>query len=318
MRIIVGFDDWNEIRQLSRNGIAGIFLTARNVKNTTREELKRKISCLQKEREELGLPPLLIATDQEGGSVSRLSPLVARQKPLAELANEPNYAELAYNYGETQGKSLGDLGVNLNFSPVVDLKPEMKPGFLDFHTHIASRAISADPQQVVAIAKPYIHGLEKHGVLATLKHFPGIARVATDTHHFSALLNASVADLAETDWIPFVVLGRDTNAWIMLSHVVLTAVDSENPVSVSKQVIDGLVRRTLGFEGTLVSDDLTMGAAYNRGFCKSVEQSYGTSVNYLLIAYDHEKYYDAIACLEHQQGGATKRGREYRGVRSTD
>ncbi|MEJ2692355.1 MAG: glycoside hydrolase family 3 N-terminal domain-containing protein [Candidatus Thiodiazotropha sp.] len=297
-RMIVGFDNWNEIRQLSKNGIAGIFLTSRNIKDITYEDLKYYLESLQQEREALGLPPLFISTDQEGGAVSRLSPLIKRQEPLASLLGAQNAEQLAYEYGQEQGRLLASLGVNLNFSPVVDLKPAAASGMLDFHSRIATRAISDDPKIVTKLAKSYIKGLERHGVSATLKHFPGLAKVANDTHHFSALLDTEIDDLEKKDWVPFIEISQDTQAWIMLSHVVLSRVDSENPVSTSKQVIDNLIRKRLGFKGVLITDDMTMGATFNRGFCRSVKQSFATSVSYLLIAYDYDKYYDAIHCLE--------------------
>ncbi len=294
-RLIIGFKNKNEIKELSKNGLAGIFLTKRNIEGETFESLKAFLAELQEERKQFGLPNLIVTTDQEGGPVSRLSPFIKKQKSLATALKDK---ESIFKYGEQQGMSLKKLGVNVNFSPVVDLKPLLPPSKLDFHSLISTRAISSNPQEVIDVSLEYIKGLEHNNITATLKHFPGLSRVQTDTHHFSVGLNTDVNTLKNSDWLPFIELMHQTKSWLMLSHLILEKVDDVNPVSTSKKVIDGLIRRELKIKGVLVTDDLTMGATYNRGFCKSIVQSYSTSVDYLLIAYDYEKYYDAVRCLK--------------------
>ncbi|MGM8936257.1 glycoside hydrolase family 3 N-terminal domain-containing protein [Pseudomonas neustonica] len=294
-RLIIGFNDKAEIKQLVANDIAGVFLTGHNIKGETRQSLTAFLAELQQIRADRGLAPLIVATDQEGGPVSRLSPLLPHQPALATVQTD---RESSYLYGYKQGLGLRDIGVTVNFSPVVDLKPEGPPGALDFHSLIATRAISADPAEVVQIAKPYIQGLEAAGITATLKHFPGLARVPNDTHHFSARLTTDKPTLLTSDWVPFIKLSQASSSWLMLSHVILTAIDPDNPVSTSSLVVEGLIRSELGITNPLVTDDLTMGATYNRGFCKSVFQSYSTDIDYLLIAYDYEKYYAAVECIQ--------------------
>lgn len=293
-RFIVGFNDKDQIKKLTASGIAGIFLTKRNIQGETLGSLKLFIEELQGIRKENGLPPLIITTDQEGGPVSRLSPLIKQQEALAIASGK---GESSYEYGRKQGKWLSDLGVTVNFAPVVDLKPQWPPSKFDFHSLIATRAISSNPIEVVNVALPYVKGLEKSGVKATLKHFPGLARVQSDTHHFSARLNVDVETLSETDLVPFTYILKTTSSWLMLSHLILENVDPENPITTSSLVVEGIIRSKLGIDSVLVTDDLTMGAIYNRGFCKSVVQSYFTSINYLLIAYDYEKYFTAVECI---------------------
>ncbi|MGB0732489.1 MAG: glycoside hydrolase family 3 N-terminal domain-containing protein [Pontibacterium sp.] len=293
-RLIVGYKTQEDAVRLARNGVAGLFLTKRNISGQTKASLTQFIAELQTIRHKAGLPPLIITSDQEGGPVSRLSPLVPSQPSLATVIDDPS---AAYNYGKVQGKWLADLGITVNFSPVVDLKPNRPPGQLDFHSLIATRAISSDPSVVVRAARDYINGLAESGVGATLKHFPGLARVQEDTHHFSALLDIHVDELTQTDLKPFVEISQTTDAWLMLSHVIWTQVDDQNPVSTSRLVVNDFIRNRLGIRNTLVTDDLTMAATYNRGFCKSVKQAYEADIDYLLIAYDDEKYFVALKCL---------------------
>lgn len=309
-RFIVGYDDAAQLRDRVRKGlIGGIFVTGRNVKGRTAAELRDEIAGLQALRREAGLPPLVVATDQEGGAVSRLSPLVEPQPALATLldadVSDEELKQRAHAYGARQGRALAALGITLNFSPVVDLRPGRAPGRWDLHTRIDERAISADPAITAQVALAYEQGLESAGIRGTLKHFPGLAGVTEDTHHFAAVLHTPAARLATHDWKPFQEVSKQSDAAIMLGHVILPELDAEHPVSFSRRIVRQVIRGEWGYQGLLVTDDLTMGAAYNRGLCDATVRALGAGVDLLLIAYDHDKYFDAMHCaLQAAQRGA--------------
>lgn len=294
---IVGYDDLNSVQTLAGKGlIGGIFVTRHNAAGKTVEALRAEIAALQAVRKTAGLPPLIVATDQEGGIVARLSPPLPRQPALADLVNLPDRFEKAFAYGKEQGQALAALGVTVNFSPVVDLKLPRMANPLDFHSLIGQRAISADPAVTADLAQAYIRGLESVGVVGTLKHFPGLGRIAEDTHYFSATLDTPVSVLAETDWRPFRQIARNSHALIMLGHVVMPEIDAENPASFSHDVIQKIIRGQWKHEGILITDDLTMGAAFNRGLCSATIKAFNAGVDLLLLSYDHEKFYDAMYC----------------------
>src|SRR5205814_1852365 len=139
------------------------------------------------------------------------------------------------HYATTQGQELADLGVNLNFAPVVDLNY----GFMDpsdRHTRIYQRAISPDSSVVTEVAGHYCSALQETGVRCTLKHFPGLGRVREDTHHQSADLSAPLSELVAADWVPFRALMSHVNALTMLGHARLVALDPERPASFSAPV----------------------------------------------------------------------------------
>lgn len=300
---IVGYDDAKNLRELASKGlIGGIFVTGRNVQGRTAEELRDEIAGLQAVRRAAGLPPLVVATDQEGGTVSRLSPLVERQPSLASLLDadlpDDELAQRAHAFGARQGRALADLGITLNFSPVVDLRTGRAPGRWDLHTRIDERAISADPAVTAQVALAYELGLESAGVRGTLKHFPGLAGVTEDTHHFAAELRTPVARLAAHDWKPFQDVSKHSDAAIMLGHVILAELDAGYPISFSRKIVQRVIRGEWGYQGLLVTDDLTMGAAYNRGLCDATVHALNAGVDLLLIAFDHDKYFDAMHCAQ--------------------
>ncbi len=298
---IVGYRDPLVLHELAAKGlIGGVFVTRRNVQGKSIEALQSEIAELQALRQQAGLPALLISTDQEGGAVSRMSPPLPRQDSLATLTRNTSdgtaLVATAYQHGRTQGRDLAALGVNVNFSPVVDLKVDHGPNRLDFYSLISTRAISADPQQTALVAQAYSLGLQSQGVTPTLKHFPGMGDVRDDTHFFSATLDTPVPTLRERDWLPFRQVARNTQALIMLGHVVVPDIDPQAPASLSGPLIQKVIRGEWQHNGPLVTDDLTMAAAYNRGFCELIPQALNAGVDLLLISFDEEKYIDAMYC----------------------
>jgi beta-N-acetylhexosaminidase len=239
---------------------------------------------------------LIVATDQEGGTVSHLSPPLIAQPGLSSFADLPPdlRKESAEQAGRAQGEQLASIGVNLNFAPVLDLKPPSGHTF-DFNTLIDKRAISDDPEKTAEVGLAYVQGLNALGVRATLKHFPGLGRVVADTHHFAAKLDTPVAELEQTDWRPFREVLAASNALLMVGHVTLTAVDTDRPASHSRRVIDGIIRQQWNYQGIVVTDDLVMGAVYTH-LCTAVVEGLNAGVDLLLVAYDGSQFYRAFDC----------------------
>jgi beta-N-acetylhexosaminidase len=294
---IIGYSSFDEVATLAEKGlIAGVYITRHNVAGRTSEAIKSEISALQARRRGAGLPPLIVAADQEGGIVSHLAPPLHAQPALATFADLPPDLRRASaeRMGRAQGEELASLGVNLDFAPVLDLKPAAGHK-LDFNTLIDKRAISDDPDKVAQVGLAYVQGLNASGVQATVKHFPGLGRVGADTHHFAAKLDASLAELEATDWRPFREVLAASNALLMVGHVTLTAADADRPASHSKQVIDGIIRRKWNYQGVVITDDLVMGAVYTH-LCTAVVEALNAGADLLLVAYDGSQFYRAFDC----------------------
>lgn len=296
---VVGYSSFPEVAVLAEKGlIAGVYITKHNVAASSPVRLKEELAALQQKRRAAGLPPLVVAADQEGGIVSHLSPPLTKLPALSTLAGlvPEMRAEKAAEFGRTHGQELAALGVTLNLAPVLDLRPEPKRNRLDFNTLIGQRAISDDPLVVADIARAYVSGLEASGVGAAVKHFPGLGRVRTDTHHFSANLDTPVNELEASDWIPFRKVLAGSKAQLMIGHVALTSVDPDRPASHSKLVVDGIVRKKWNFRGVVMTDDLVMGAIYQRNVCTAVVEALNAGVDLLLVAFDGAQFYRIFAC----------------------
>ena len=299
--MIVGYSDPQAVRVLVEKGlIGGIFISAHNVRGRSSEAIHTEISALQDLRRIAGLPPLIVSTDQEGGIVSRMSPPLSRLPSLADIIAEAGLEEielLAFAYGEKHGRELAALGVNINFAPLADLSSPTERHSLDFRSLIGQRAIDADPTRVSPAVIGYAHGLEANGVRATLKHFPGLGRVTTDTHIFPAMLAASASDLEDSNWIPFRAGLQATQSLLMVGHATLSAIDASKPASRSARVIREIVRQRWGHDGVLVTDDLTMGAVVRHGLCSAGVDAINAGIDLLLVSYDAAQYYEIFHCL---------------------
>lgn len=304
---IIGYTSFDEVATLAERGlIGGIYLGRGNVRDRTLSAIRAEIDVLQNLRAQAGLPRLIVAADQEGGGVAHMTPPLAELPPLAALVEAGSDGTLesrARAYGEEQGRGLAALGVTLNLGPVAELRPLGSGPRFDTHTLIRRRAIDADPAIVQRVVRSYGEALMAAGVRPTLKHFPGLGQVMTDTHHFPARLEQPVALLAARDWQPFRAAAH-SGAALMLAHVVLPAVDPILPASLSKLVVQGLLRGEWDYQGLLLTDDLNMGAVYRLGIGYAAVAALDAGVDMLLISYDPDQYYRAM----HAAADALRRG----------
>jgi len=214
--------------------------------------------------------------------------------PLSSLTAARDPAAAACAYGERQGRGLAGLGVTLNFGPVVDLRPREKsaPGGL---SNITARAIASDPRRVAEIAGAYLDGLNAAGVRGTLKHFPGLGRVARDTHVVTGEISATTAQLELSDWLPFRRLMGKPGIATMIGHVRVTAADKDTPASYSGEVINSFIRARTEGDVLLITDDLGMGAVTRSkdGLGGAAVKSVNAGVDLLLLS-DAALYYDTV------------------------
>jgi len=197
--------------------------------------------------------PILI--DQEGGRVARLRPPSWRLYPsAARLGSLPDpQAEVAVRLGARLiADDLRDLGITVDCLPVLDVPVDGADPV------IGDRAYGNDPGRVTKLARAACHGLLEGGVLPVVKHIPGHGRARVDSHHACPVVETETDELSRTDFAPFHALAA--MPWAMSAHIVYRAIDMTAPATLSRGVISEVIRGVIGFDGVLVSDDLSMHA----------------------------------------------------------
>jgi beta-N-acetylhexosaminidase len=231
---------------------AGYILFARNV--SSREQVRALTDDL---RSLHGRDDVPILIDQEGGRVARMKPPVWPPFPTGERfaklyeISPVGAIEAARANAQAIAVTLREVGINVDCLPLLDVR---QPGA---HDIIGDRALGSEPMQVAALGRAVLEGLQAGGVVGVVKHMPGHGRAMADSHKELPVVEASEQEL-ETDIEPFRTLNWAPMG--MTAHVVFTAWDRTHCGSLSKTVIGDIIRRRIGFDGLLMSDDLGMHA----------------------------------------------------------
>lgn len=206
-------------------------------------------------REMFSIPPFL-AIDHEGGRVDRLKQIFGAIPSMPELAASGT-AQLRIG-ARIIAAELEATGFNVDFAPVLDLR---KPGSI-----IAERGLSPDPEEVARLAGAFIEELSKRSIVACAKHFPGLGGAVTDPHFALPRIDKNRRQLQQEDVVPFSSV-FETCGMIMTSHAHYPGLGDEKavPASLSTRVVEGFLRKKLGYKGVVITDDLTMGAITSFG-----------------------------------------------------
>ncbi len=233
---------------------AGItFFRSYNVDNP--RQVKALTSSLQEFAKTIGLPPLLIAADQEGGQLMAFGE-GATPLPGNMALGAAGSEELAQRAGEVLGRELSAMGVNMNFAPCCDVNINPR------NPVIGTRSFGEDPKQVSALAAAMIQGIQSQGVAAVAKHFPGHGDTTADSHHGLPSLPHQMERLQSVELPPFQAAIRSNVQAVMSAHISLPAIDGEDapPATLSPAILLGLLRKQMNFQGVIVSDAMDMGA----------------------------------------------------------
>lgn len=267
--------------------VGGIILFSRNIEN--RHQLAGLCRDARAYAGSCGQPELIIAVDQEGGSVARLKgPDFFEPPEAAEIKGPAQAAE----YAEITASELASVGISMNMAPVMDVADPEGKGVME------GRCFGADPGRVAESGAAVIDGMQKNGVMAVAKHFPGIGRTVTDSHLDLPELDTSFEELENRDLVPFNHAIRKGSAGIMLSHIRYTALDSRWPASLSTQIARDLLRGRMGYGGLVVTDDLEMGAIANYySMPEAASRILEAEIDMALICQSPEKAGAALECF---------------------
>lgn len=243
--------------ETSRNAIAGkpvggIIYFSQNLES--RSQTIDMIQGLQ-ESSKLGL---FIGVDEEGGGVVRIADNSAIGTTWYPAMGKISGTDKAYEVGFVTGSEIKELGFNLDFAPVADVFSN--PG----NTVIGNRAFSSDPEVAAQMVEACTKGFRDSGILCTLKHFPGHGDTGTDSHYGAAESKKTLEELAECEFLPFQAGIQAGANVVMIGHVTLPNVTEEDlPATLSYEIVTGLLRQELGYEGLVITDAMNMGAITN-------------------------------------------------------
>lgn len=235
---------------LQQYSVGGVILFSRNIHK--RKQTKKLIRKLQAN----AATPLFITVDEEGGDVARIgnNPNMKTDTfPTMKEIGETKDADYVYQMASTIGGQIRELGFNVDFAPVADVKTS------ELNEEIGTRSFGDDPQEVAKLVSAYVKGLESRNICATLKHFPGQGASSGDTHKGSVDIDSSIARLRKIDFVPF-LSGIEAGAdFIMVSHISVSRVtETSEPASMSELIMTTILRDELGFEGLIVTDAFDM------------------------------------------------------------
>lgn len=273
-------DDANIDTILSKNP-AGLVMFAVDFKGLTKEEVQKKILSYQKKSK----TPLIIAVDEEGGTVVRVSsnPNLSDEKYKSpqEYYLDGGMEKIKENTAE-KSELLTSLGINMNLAPVSDVSTNNE----DF---IYDRSFGKDAVATAEYVSSVVSVMKKNGIASCLKHFPGYGNNA-DTHTGIAIDERGYTEFEEKDFLPFKA-GIDAGAdAVLVSHNIVNCMDRSVPASISPAVHD-ILRNTLGFNGIILTDDMSMDAMkdYGTPYVKAVNAG-----NDLIIVTDFDTAYNEV------------------------
>lgn len=252
--VTVGIDgpilDDNSRKLVEEHYVGGVIIFGRNVESPN--QLLNLLNSL-KDANSKNTIPLFISVDEEGGRVSRM-PKEINKLPTNRKIGQINNKEFSYKIGTILAEELRMFGFNMDFAPVLDIDSNPK------NPVIGDRAFGADSAIVSELGVQTMKGIQSGGVISVVKHFPGHGDTSVDSHIGLPTIDHDLERLKSFELVPFKkAIENDADA-IMVAHILLNKIDPDYPSSLSRIIITDILRKELGFEGVVISDDMTMGA----------------------------------------------------------
>lgn len=256
------------------------------------EQVSSMLSGMQEiSRERTGLP-IFLATDEEGGRVSRLYGIASDIPYIGDMysVGATGDPQEAYQVGSTIGSYMKNLNFNVDFAPVADVFSNPS------NTVIGDRSFGSDAGLVSQMVPMEVQGLQDAGVLATLKHFPGHGDTAEDSHSGYASSYKSLEELEACEFQPFRAGIASNVSFIMMGHISLPNIlNSQLPASLSYEMVTGILRQKLQFNGIIITDALNMGAiSANYSSGEAAVMAIEAGVDMLLMPADFHSAYEAV------------------------
>ena len=291
--LIVGIDgysiDEKAIEMIQKYHIGGFILFNRNI-----QDANQTISLINslKETNESNDIPLFISLDEEGGRVTRL-PHEFIKTPSSKKIGKKDDEIFTYEIGKTIGRNVKSLGFNLDFAPVLDIFSNPN------NTVIGDRAFGTNPKIVWKHGIQLMNGIKSENIIPVIKHFPGHGDTTVDSHEDLPFIDKNLGQIENFELIPFKKAIEKGAEVIMVSHIMLPNIDEANPATLSEKIINNILREELGFDGVIITDDMTMGAIvknYDIGDASVKSLKAGSDI--ILVCHDYENYIKVINAIK--------------------
>lgn len=291
--VIVGLDGTTVKKQtkemIEKYHVSGFILYKDNITSAAQTlKLLNQLKTLN----ESNASPLWLSVDQEGGIVNRMTKEFTKLPPAADVgkANNTSYTN---EIGQAIGEQLSAFGFNMDYAPVLDINSNSK------NPVIGNRSYGEDVDTVITHGIETMKAIQSKHVAAVVKHFPGHGDTSVDSHLDLPVVNKNLEELKAFELLPFVeAIHQDVDA-IMIAHLLIPKIDNKYPASLSKPLITNLLREDLGYEGVVITDDMTMGGItdhYKVGEAAVTSKLAGTDI--ILIGHDYDKQVSAINALK--------------------
>lgn len=278
-------DDFKEFAEEYKFGT--VILFGKNITNA--EQLVNLTNSIKSTAGDI---PYIIGMDEEGGLVTRLPDDVLSMPSALTIAGSED-TEYCYNAGYQIGTQITSFGLHTGFSPVLDIwsNPD--------NTVIGNRAYGKTSDDVCKYGIADMLGLKATGAIPVAKHFPGHGDTETDSHYGLPLVTKSKEELWQSELLPFKSAIENGVPMIMAAHILCTELDENYPASMSKNIITDLLRDEMGFEGVVITDDLTMGAiSESYSFGDAAVLSINAGCDILSICFGEDNVKQAVKAIK--------------------
>lgn len=292
--MIVGFEGTSTDEQahqlIAQYHVGGVIFYARNIDNAN--QLLDLINELKAANSAHNSIPLFFSVDEEGGGVSRL-PDEYMSFPSSRAIGMKEDPKLAYEVGRGLAMQISSLGLNMNFAPVLDV---------DSNPHnpvIGDRAFASTPEQVSELGVQTMKGMQEQAVIPVVKHFPGHGDTYVDSHLGLPVVEHDRERLQAVEWLPFVEAIQQEADAVMTAHILFPEVDPHYPATLSEKIISGLLRDEMGFDGVVITDDLTMRAVVEHfEIGEAAVLSIQAGVDIVLVCHEYEQMHAVFEAVE--------------------
>ena len=281
--------DENILKLIKEDKISGVILFNRNVKDSS---TLLSLNNSLKESNKNNKLPLFISVDEEGGLVTRM-PKDIKRLPTNKYIGSLNNKDLSYKVGEILGEQLSYFGFNMNFAPVLDINSNPN------NPVIGDRSFGNNKDTVAILGTSTMKGIQSKNIISVVKHFPGHGDTSVDSHVNLPVVNYDINRLNSFEFVPFKTAIQNGADAVMVGHILLPKIDSKYPSSMSYEIVTNILRKDLGFNGLVVSDDMTMGAiTKNYSIEESSIKAINAGVDLLLVCQKYENTENVLKALK--------------------